>query len=214
MWTLLLLAATVWSFAHMPLGLSVRNKIVLWPGCGGRARCSLHTKNVRSVWFVAKRRGCCCNLSGGVALNVWFTTNGMCVKNNTHIHVARTSNDRMISSGELYCCLPPQCKTLRASRSGFPIATLVQHLYSAFFQYIVWHGSTSETAWMQRRQKNWLKSTAFTELKKITSRMYWKCTNYSLFFKSIKFRCCSFYFIKKQFTINCNSVLLILFFTS
>jgi len=25
----------------------------------------------------------CCNLSGGVALNVWFTTNGMCAKNNT-----------------------------------------------------------------------------------------------------------------------------------
>ena len=24
----------------------------------------------------------CCNLSGGVALNVWFTTNGMCAKNN------------------------------------------------------------------------------------------------------------------------------------
>jgi len=25
----------------------------------------------------------CCNISGGVALNVWFTTNGMCVKKNT-----------------------------------------------------------------------------------------------------------------------------------
>ena len=46
----------------------------------------LHTKNVRSVWFVVKRRGCCCNLSGGVALIVWFTTNGMCVNNNT-IHI-------------------------------------------------------------------------------------------------------------------------------
>jgi len=33
------------------------------------------------VWFVVKRRGCCCNLSGGVALIVWFTTNGMCAKN-------------------------------------------------------------------------------------------------------------------------------------
>ena len=28
----------------------------------------------------------CCNLSGGVALIVWFTTNGMCVKNKT-IHI-------------------------------------------------------------------------------------------------------------------------------
>ena len=30
-------SATVRSFAHMPLGLSVRNKMVLWPGCEGRA---------------------------------------------------------------------------------------------------------------------------------------------------------------------------------
>jgi len=28
----------------------------------------------------------CCNLSGGFALIVWFTTNGMCVKNNTIIY--------------------------------------------------------------------------------------------------------------------------------
>jgi len=35
-----------------------------------------------------------CIVSGGVALIVWFTTNGMCVKKNTiHIlYVARTSN--------------------------------------------------------------------------------------------------------------------------
>jgi len=61
------------------------NKMVLWPGCGGRDEFNLHTKSVRSVWFVVKRRGCYCNLSGGVALIVWFTTNGMCVKNNTII---------------------------------------------------------------------------------------------------------------------------------
>ena len=80
-WSLLLLAATVRSFAHVPLGISDRNKMVLWPGCGGRAEFSLHTKNVRSVWFVVKRRGFCCNLSGGVALIVWLTTNRMCAKN-------------------------------------------------------------------------------------------------------------------------------------
>jgi len=82
MWTLLLLAATVRSFAHMPLEISDRNKLVLWPGCGGCAVWSLHKKNVRSVQFVVKRSRCCCNLSGDVALNVWFTTNGMCAKNN------------------------------------------------------------------------------------------------------------------------------------
>ena len=32
----------------------------------------------------------CCNLSGGVALIVWFTTNGMCVKNST-IHICGAS---------------------------------------------------------------------------------------------------------------------------
>ena len=36
----------------------------------------------------------CCNLSGGVALIVWFTTNGMCVKNNTTTYVARASNSK------------------------------------------------------------------------------------------------------------------------
>jgi len=35
-----------------------------------RVEFSLHTKHVRSVWFVVKRRGCCCNLTGGVALIV------------------------------------------------------------------------------------------------------------------------------------------------
>ena len=77
------IAATVRSFAHMPLGLSDCNKMVLWPGCEGRAMWNLHKKNVRSVRFVVKRRGCCCNLSASVMLNARFTTNGMCAKNNT-----------------------------------------------------------------------------------------------------------------------------------
>ena len=63
-------------------GFSNRNKMVLWLGCGGCAVWSLHKKNMRSVRFVVKRRGCCCNLSGGVALIVWFTTNRMYTKNN------------------------------------------------------------------------------------------------------------------------------------
>jgi len=44
-----------------------------------------------------------------------------------------------------------------------------QHLCSVFFQHMVWYGPTSETAWMHRRQKNWLQYTDFTELKTITS---------------------------------------------
>jgi len=40
------------------------------------------------------------------------------------MYVAQTSNNRVISSGDLYCCLLPQSEALRTCRSGFPIATL------------------------------------------------------------------------------------------
>jgi len=40
------------------------------------------------------------------------------------------------------------------SRQVYVHALLVQHLYSVFFQYMVWYGPTSETAWIQRKQKN------------------------------------------------------------
>jgi len=41
-----------------------------------------------------------------------------------YIYVARTSNNRVISSGDLYWCLLPRCESLRTCRSGFPIATV------------------------------------------------------------------------------------------
>jgi len=41
-----------------------------------------------------------------------------------YMYVARTSNDRVISSGDLYCCLLPRCEALRTCRSGFSIPTL------------------------------------------------------------------------------------------
>jgi len=46
---------------------------------------------------------CCCNLSGGVALIVWFSTNGMCGKNNT-ICVARASNREIASMISIVAC--------------------------------------------------------------------------------------------------------------
>jgi len=98
MWTLLSLPATVRSYARMTLGISHRNKMVLRPGCEGRAEFTLHTKNVRSVRFIVNRRGCCCNLSGGVALIVWFTTNGMCVKNST-IHICGANKQQQSDHG-------------------------------------------------------------------------------------------------------------------
>jgi len=41
------------------------------------------------------------------------------------IYVARTRNNIVISSGDLYCCLLPQCEALRTCRSGFAITTEV-----------------------------------------------------------------------------------------
>ena len=82
-----------------------------------------HKKNVRSVWFVVKRRGCCCNLSGGVALTVWFTMNGMCAKNKNVYAWCEQAVVREIATHDLYCCLLPRCKALRTCCSGFPIAT-------------------------------------------------------------------------------------------
>jgi len=43
----------------------------------------------------------CCNLSVSVVLNVRFTTNGMCVKNNTHIYMwyeQQKQNDHDVES--------------------------------------------------------------------------------------------------------------------
>jgi len=39
------------------------------------------------------------------------------------MYVARTSINRVISSGDLCSCLLPRCEALRIWRSGFPIAT-------------------------------------------------------------------------------------------
>ena len=65
-------------------GFRITTKMVLWPGCEDHARCRLYKKNMGSVQSVVKRRGYCCNLSAGIALNVRFPMNGMCAKNNTH----------------------------------------------------------------------------------------------------------------------------------
>jgi len=54
----------------------------MWRSCGVQP-----SHKERAIGAVrCKKEGCCCNLSGGVALIVWFTRNGMCVKNNT-IHI-------------------------------------------------------------------------------------------------------------------------------
>ena len=47
----------------------------------------------------------------------------MRAKNNTHIYVAQTSNNRVIAACDLYCCVLPQCKALRTCCSDFLITT-------------------------------------------------------------------------------------------
>ena len=59
----------------------------------------------------------CCSLSFSIVLNARFTTNGACVKNNTH--VAQTSRNKMNTTWDLYCCLLPQCEALRLAARSF-----------------------------------------------------------------------------------------------
>ena len=84
----------------------------------------------------------CCNLSGGVALIVWLSPRTGCARRIKYMYVARTSNNRVISSGDLYCCLLPRCEALRICRSGFPIATSWRKLTKISFK-----SSHNQTAW-------------------------------------------------------------------
>jgi len=53
----------------------------------------------------------------------WVTSNNACEIGEQLIVLAK-GDTRVISSGDLYCCLLPRCEALRTCRSGFPIATL------------------------------------------------------------------------------------------
>jgi len=63
----------------------------------------------------------CCSHPVNVVVNVCFTTNRMCMKNNTH--VAQTNRNKMSTTWDLYCCLVPQREALHTCWSAFPITT-------------------------------------------------------------------------------------------
>jgi len=63
----------------------------------------------------------CCSLSVSIVLNMRFTTNGMCMMNNSH--VARTCRNEMITTWDLCCCLVQQWEALRTCCSDFAITT-------------------------------------------------------------------------------------------
>ena len=71
---------------------------------------------------VDKQLWACCNNSAGVAVKCVVHHERDVREEQHHIYVARTSNNRVISSGGLYCCLLPQREALRIFCSGFPIA--------------------------------------------------------------------------------------------
>jgi len=71
------------------------------------------TRPSTTLYIVERELACfaclcyCCNLSGGVALNMWFTTNGMCVKNNPiHIRGAnkQQKSDRGVEALPILTC--------------------------------------------------------------------------------------------------------------
>jgi len=62
-----------------------------------------------------------CSLSVSIVLNVRFTTNGICVMNNTR--VPRTSRNKISTTCYLYCWLVPQSEGLHTCCSAFPITT-------------------------------------------------------------------------------------------
>jgi len=69
----------------------------------------------------------CCNFSVGVALNVWFTTSGMCAKNNTcDPYICGTNKQYKMwlqPINTIVACCHSQCEALRTCCSGFPIVT-------------------------------------------------------------------------------------------
>jgi len=103
----------------------------------------------------------------------------MSVRNNTHIYVVRTSNNRVILSDGLYCYLLPQCEALHTSCSGFPIITLPVRnnvsLYLLTQNLKVWSSVP-----------DWIKSSATFVFKwQLRNTSYMKKIHYYMYFSNI-----------------------------
>ena len=79
-WSLLVLAAAVVSFPHLPLELPDRNKMVLQPRCECHSRCNLHRNNARLTRFVAKKKGYCGIPARTRTTNLWLTIPGCYIR--------------------------------------------------------------------------------------------------------------------------------------
>jgi len=88
------------------------------------AQLSTNSWSLNTIPTVANRKGYCCNLSVGMAMNrAFIAMNRMRTKNSTHIYMSWTSNNGLIAVHDLYCCLMTQCEALHTCCSGFPITT-------------------------------------------------------------------------------------------
>jgi len=126
-------AATVLSFAHTPLGLfrSQQNGAVTKIRRACRVQPS-HKERAISVVRCKKE---------GMLLQPLCWCCVECVihheqdvrKEQQYIYVARTSNNRVIMTCELYCWLLPQCEALRICRSGFSDRNSAKILHSNIF---------------------------------------------------------------------------------
>ena len=81
----------------------------------------------------------CCSLSGGVALNVWFTMNGMCAKNNNTYTWREKAIIREIATHDLCCCLLPQCWALRTCYSSFASGSTYPTQHSIVKEWVKQH---------------------------------------------------------------------------
>ena len=93
----------------------------MWRSCGvqpSHEECAIGVLLCKKEGILSQRlRWCCVDCMIHHELDVR--------EEQKYMYVARTSNNRVISSGDLYCCLLPQCEALRTCRSGFPIARIV-----------------------------------------------------------------------------------------
>jgi len=99
--SLLSIAATVWSFANLLLGLSNRNKVVLWPqdvkvvlGEPSQKERAIGAVHYKKEGMLLQPLSWCCF---GSAIHHERDVR----KSNTQIYVTQTSSNRVISSGGL-----------------------------------------------------------------------------------------------------------------
>ena len=110
-----LCAHATWDFRSQQNGAVTR----MWRSCGvqsshkdraiGAVRCK------KEGMLLQPLRWCC--------VDCMIHHERMVPEEQKFMYVAQTSNNRVFSSGDLYCCLLPRCEALRTCRSGFPIAT-------------------------------------------------------------------------------------------